>query len=457
MHIIGPSQYGHNGQIMCVTFQHATIGSPLTSRQDTNPSRPSGPQNFELNLPEDHRSGQLEGCGTLFLPIHFNTFLEYEANNPIYVRNTQLSFKPGVTSYKQKDCTARNAILESLYVPREERDRVIERGRAFEEDLRVLKLQWGRKGCSSNGLGGPQQVFNYFFEYDSSKPDHPSTTLYFADELQTILIALEKRSESEDSTDLIRIPYAHIKSVERCQDIRSAMIFHLHSSVVFEHYLGGKALLPRPPRLPPNFGEGVTHHDGVRLTGLDGRHARALPYCYRTLRIILHESHTGLLERMLKVAGLRIFGDWNRLDGEEFKLDDFNRINRSLQDDMRAVPFVVAFQIESMLLRGLLDHHQLRIILDIVKEYEPSQSSEVASAMASFAQQPHLLERDTALLDNDILTTFREHLTIHLASSNALPTETKLGWFNCHRVTITPTTKRLQGPFLDQGNRIIRR
>src|SRR5258706_431188 len=78
MHIIGPSQYGHNGQIMCVTFQHATIGSPLTSRQDTNPSRPSGPQNFELNLHEDHKSGQLRGYGTLFLPIHYTTFREYE-------------------------------------------------------------------------------------------------------------------------------------------------------------------------------------------------------------------------------------------------------------------------------------------------------------------------------------------------------------------------------------------
>ena len=454
MHIISASQCGHNGRITCVTFQHATIGSSLTSRQDTNPSRPNGPQNFDLSLPEDHKSGQLKGIGTLFLPIHYSTFREYEATNPIYVRNTQLSFKPWGTSPKQKDRTVRNAILESPYVPREERDRVIERGRAFEEDLRVLKLQWGRKGFSSHGLGGPQQVFNVFFEYDTLKRSDPST-LYFADELQTILIALEKRSE--DSTNLIRIPYAHIKSVERCKDFRSAMIFHLHSSVVFEHYPGGNASLPRPPRLPPNFDEGVTHHEGVRLTGLDRSHRRALPYCYRTLRVILHESHIGLLERMLKVAGIGIFGDWNNLDGRAFDLDQFNWNNRSLQGDMRALPFVVAFQIESMLLRGLLDHHQLRMVLDIVKEYDPSQSSEVASAMASFAQQPHLLSRDTALLDSDIHTTFREHLTIHLAGSNALPTETKLGWFNCHRVTITPTTNRLQGPFLDQGNRIIRR
>ena len=457
MHIIGASQCGHNGQIMCVTFQRATIGSSLTSRQDTNPSRPNGPQNFELILPEDYKNGQLKGTGTLYLPTHYSTFLEYEENNPIFVRDTRLSFKKWGTSYNmQKDYTIRNAILESPYVPRKERDRVTERSRAFEEDLRVLKLQWGRKGFSSDGIGGPQQAFNIYFEYDSLKRKDSNTTLYFADELQTILIALERRSQIEDSTTLIRIPYAHIKSVERCEDVRSAVIFHLHSSVVFEQYPGGKASLPRPPRLQ-HFDEGVTHHEGVRLTGLDRSHARTLPYCYRTLRVILHESHVGLLERMLKVAGVGIFGDWSHLDGRVFDLDQFNRNNRSLQADMRALPFAIAFQIEAMLLRGLLDHHQLRIVFDIVKEYDPSQSSQVANAMASFAQQPQLLSRDIALLDSEILTTFREHLTIYLTGSSALPTVTKLGWFNCHRVTITPTTKRLQGPFLDQGNRIIRR
>jgi hypothetical protein len=457
MRIIGPSQCGHNGQIMCVTFQHVTIGPPLTSRQDSNPSRPNGPQNFELSLPEDYKSGQLKGTGTLYLPAHYTTFLDFERNNPIYVRNTLLSFEKWATSSKKKDPTIRNAILESPYVPRKERDRVTERGRAFEEDLKVLKLQWGRKGFSPDGLGRPQPVFNIYFQYDSSQRDDRSTTLYFADELQAILIALEKRSRSEDCTDLIRIPYAHIKSVERCKDFRSAMIFHLHSSLVFEQYLVGKASLPRPPRLLPNFDEGYTNHDGVRLMGLDSSHARALPYCYRTLRVILHEDHTTSLERMLKTAGVRIFGDWSHLDGRIFNFDQFNWNNRTLQDHLRALPFDVAFQIESMLLRGLLDHHQLWMMFDIVKEHDHSQSSKVAKAMASFAQQPHLLSRDSALLDDDICRTFKQHLTIHLAGSGALPTETKLGWFSCHRVTITPTTKRLQGPFLDQGNRIIRR
>jgi len=431
------------------------IGSSLTSRQDTDPTRPNGPQNFDLILPEDHKSGQLKGIGTLYLPIHYTTFLEFEKNNPIYVRNTQLSFQEWGTSHKNKDHTIRNAILESPYVPRKERDRVTERSRAFEEDLQVLKLEWGRKGFSPDGLGGPQQIFNIYFQYDSSQRDDRSTTLYFADELQAILIALERLSIHEDRTDLIRIPYAHIKSVERCEDVRSAMIFHLHSSVVFEQYHGRRTSLPRPPRLLANFDAGINNHDGVRLTGLDSSHARALPYCYRTLRVILHEPHIESLERMLKTAGVHIFGDWNHLDGRVFNLDNYN--NRMLQGHLRALPFAVAFQIESMLLKGLLDHHQLWMMFDIVKEHYDSHPSTVAKAMASFAQQPHLLSRDSALLDDDIHTTFREHLTIHLAGSNALPTESKHGWFNCHRVTITPTTKLLQGPFLDQGNRIIRR
>jgi len=455
MPITGPSQCGHNGQIMCVTFQHVTIGSSVTWRQDTNPSRPNGPQNFELTLPEDHKSGQLKGIGTLYLPIHYTTFLDYKDNNPIYVRGSQLSFEKWGTSSKKMDRTTKNAILESPYVPRKERDRVIERSRDFEEDLLVFKLEWGRKGFLPDGLGRPQPVFNVYFKYDSLQRDGQRTTLYFADELQTILIALENRPTSGDSTDLIRIPFAHIKSVERCNDVRLAMMFHLHSSVVFERYPGGKANLPRPPRLHQNFDREITRHEGERLTGLDGSHGRALPYCYRTLRVILHEPHVELLETMLKTAGIPLFGASNvHLDG---RFDEFNWHNPALQNDMRALPFAVAFQIESMLLRGLLDHHQLPIMFKIVKEYDPSQSSKVANAMASFAQLPHLLSQDSALLDSDILTTFREHLTNHLEGFSALPTETKLGWFNCHRVTITPTTKRLQGPFLDQGNRIIRR
>ena len=432
---------------MCVVFQYLAIGSSVTSRQDTNPSRPNGPQNFELALPEDYKSGRLKGTGTLFLPIHYGTFLDHIKNNPIYVRGTKLCFDKWATSHK--DPRVRRAILESPYVPRKERDRVIERSTAFEADLRVCKLEWGRRGFSPSGIGGPQQVFNVYFQYDSLQRDDLTTTLYFADELQMILIALEDRSK--DNTDLIRIPYAHIKFVERCNDVRSAVIFHLHSSVVFERYPGGKGALPRPPRLQ-NFDEGITHHDGERLTGLDVNHARVLPYCYRMLRAILHEPHTELLEKMLKTAHIRIFGDWKvHLDGR------FTRYDDALQK-LRALHFPVAFQIESMLFKGLLDHHQLpviiKIVVEIVVKYDPSK---VANAMASFTQQPHLLSRDSALPDNDILTTFKDYLMSNLARSNALPTATKLGWFNCHRVTITPTSKQLQGPFLDQGNRIIRR
>jgi len=434
-------------------FQHLAIGSSVTSRQDTNPSRPNGPQNFKLDLPEDYKSGRLKGTGMLYLPIHYTTFLDHIKNNPVYVRDTELSFQKWANSYKDRRIT--NAILESPYVPREERDRVVERGRAFEEDLQVLKLEWGRRGFSSDGIGGPQQVFNVYFQYDSSQRDDLSTTLYFADELQMILIALEDRSK--DNTDLIRIPYAHIKSVERCNDVRPAVIFHLHSSVVFERYPGGRGALPRPPRLQ-SFDEGVIHRDGERLTGFNRGHARVLPYCYRTLRAVMHDPHTEILEKMLKTAHIRIFGDWEvRLDGRTLNLGQFNRQDHALQCQMRTLPFAVAFQIESMLFRGLLDHRQLPKVVEIIEEYDRSQYSRVASAMASFAQQPHLLSTDSALLDDDIRTTFKGYLADKLAGSNALPTATKLGWFDCHRVTITPTSKQLQGPFLDQGNRIIRR
>lgn len=425
----------------------------MTSEQDTNPSRPSGLQNFELDVAVDHKNGQLKGTGILYLPIHCGTFLEHIKSYPIVVRDAQLDFGRFATN---KDHTTRIAILESPYVPRRERDRVVERSKAFEVNLRVLKLEWGRKGISVDPLGGAQEAFNVYFLYDSEQREGLDATLYFADELQTILIALEDRFSSEHRTELIRIPYAHIKSVERCKDVVPAMIFHLHSSVVFEQYPGGKGALPRPPRLPQNSDKAI-RHDGKRLTGLSGNHARVLPLCYRTLRVTLH-SHINLLEKMLETAGIQIFGKWGEgLDGRRLTLDQLSRHDYTLQVHLRTLPFAVAFQIESMLLRGLLDHHQMPMIVGIVKEYDPSQFSKVARAMASFAQQPYLLSRDSALLDIDILTTFREHLTRQLAGSDGLPTETKLGWFSCHRVTITPTSKRLHGPFLDQGNRIIRR
>ena len=428
-------------------FHHLAIGTFVTSRQDTNPSRPNGPQNFELTLDEDHKSGRLRGTGNLYLPIHYTTFSDHVQRSPIYVRGTELCFSEWRRSYR--DPKIRNAILESPYVPREERDRVIERGRAFEEDLRVLKLEWGRRGFSPNGIGGPRQVFNVYFQYNSLRRDDLNATLYFADELQMILIALEDRPN--DNTDLIRIPYAHIKSVERCHDIRSAVIFHLHSSVVFERYPGGKGALPRPPRLQ-SLDEGTTYRDGERLTGLDVSHARVLPYCYRTLRAILHESHGELLEKMLETAHIPIFGDWElHLDGQ------FKHHDHALQG-LRNLPFTVAFQIESMLLRGLLDDHQLPIIIKVVVEIlEEHNPSKVAHIMSLVTQEPHLLSRDSALPDNDIRTAFKDSLIRRLKGLSALPTATKLGWFNCHRVTITPTSKRLQGPFIDQGNRIIRR
>jgi hypothetical protein len=411
-------------------------------------------------LPEDQNSGQLKGTATLYIPTYFTTFYEFIQINPIFVRGTQLVWEIWPTSRTNMDRTTRLAVLESPYVPRRERDIVTKRSKKFGEVLQVLKLEWGRKGLSPGGLGGlgglggPHQVFTIYFQhpYDSSRDDELNH-LYFADELQMILIALEDRSR--DRTDLIRIPYTHIKFVERCEDGRSAMIFHLHSSVVFERYLGGQASLPRPPRLFDDFYGNGERGNGERLTGLNGKHAQVLPYCYHTLRITLHETHMELLEKMLHTADIHVFGDWNvHLDGRTLNLD---REDHTLQDLIGPLPFAIAFQIESMLLKGLLEHRQLPMVVSIVKKYGPSQSSAVADAMASFAQEPHHSSRDSALLDSDITTTFMEHLTNHLAGSSALPTETKLGWFRCHRVTLTPTSKRLQGPLLDQGNRIIRR
>jgi hypothetical protein len=428
------------------------------SRQDTNPSRPSGLQNFRLILPEDDNSQQLKGTATLYIPIHFTTFFDYIKINPIFVRGTQLDWEISPTNRTKMDLTTRRAILESPYVPRRERDMVAERSKEFEKALPVLKLEWGRKGLSSGGLGGPQQIFTVYFQYQyNSLRSDELNCLYFADELQTILIALEDRSRNPQSTDLIRIPYIHIKHVERCEDGRSAMIFHLHASVVFEQYPGSQRALPRPPPLLDGFHGNGAHGNGERLTGLNGRHARVLPYCYRTLRITLHDGMESL-EKMLHTAGIQVFGDWSvHLDGRTLNLDQFNRKDHAQRSQMGALPFAIAFQIESMLLKGLLEHHQLPMMVNIVKKYDPSQSSAVADAMASFARETHHSSRDSALLDGDITTKFTEYLTSHLAGSSALPTETKLGWFRCHRVTITPTSKRLQGPFLDQGNRIIRR
>jgi hypothetical protein len=454
-HIMRLSQRDHNGQIMCATSKRLTIASSLILRQDTNPDRPSGLQNFQLTLPEDQNSGQLKGIATLFIPTHFTTFCEYIKINPIFVRGTELVWENWPTNRTKMDRTTRLAILESPYVPRRERDIVTKRSKEFGEVLQVFRLEWGRKGLSSGGLGGPQQVFTVYFQhqYDSLRGEELNR-LYFADELQTILIALEDRSRDPQSTDLIRIPYTHIKFVERCEDGLPAMIFHLHSSVIFERYLGGQGSLPRPPRLIDDFHENGARGDGERLTGLNSKHARVLPYCYSALRVTLYEAHTEL-EKMLHTAGIQVFGDWNaHLDGRTLNLD---RDDHTLRGIIGSLPFAVAFQIESMLLKGLLEHRQLPIMVSIVEKYDPSQSSAVADAMASFAQETHHSSRDSALLDGDITTTFMEHLTNHLTGSTALPTETKLGWFRCHRVTITPTSKQLQGPFIDQGNRIIRR
>lgn len=185
-----------------------------------------------------------------------------------------------------------------------------------------------------------------------------------------------------------------------------------------------------------------------RIDSLNPTHAVVAPYAHQ-LRIILHhENELREFANLCQVAGLpRPFSATVEAEAKGFFA---TKQLFKVQNWLRSFEWPIAFQLEACLRNGLLTTPELFGIRQPVEA---------------------LCNHDTPLIAADVLRLFVETLRNRTKSQSPLDCLEEArrkrlglldkcpmpGTFLCHHVTVTPTRLLLEGPYVIQSNRVIRK
>ncbi|KAK6495086.1 hypothetical protein TWF481_003114 [Arthrobotrys musiformis] len=235
--------------------------------------------------------------------------------------------------------------------------------------------------------------------------------------------------------------------------------------------------LPPPP--PPR------RVNKSRVPSLDERHAKIVPYCF-VYRFKLKEAHesirlttVGSLPGFQPIESLKIF--------YQLAAYDFQQSMSSLDDQLAGLPFDIAFQMHSLVLKGVLLPHRVKELLGVVRrairttynrastELEINRDSTgisqnpntyanqvVASVFKSWAGswEPQLpTDNPQTWLSENIQNDFLEALEKKQLSQEymlRMKFYRKENQVLIHRMSITPTGMFPGGPNLEPKNRVLR-
>ena len=185
-----------------------------------------------------------------------------------------------------------------------------------------------------------------------------------------------------------------------------------------------------------------------RIDSINEAHAAVAPYAHQIRLIMHHEQDVMVFAKLCRIAGLPnpVQASIDSYKRGFFSLKQLNRVLVWV----RSFDWAVAFQIEALLRNGLLTTEELLVHL----------------------QQPiDDLYRDHREISGHLLRLFTEALRSRDSTQSPLqcfqrivagnldyrPLSLDPGQFPCHHVTFTPTRMVLEGPYVIQSNRVIRR
>jgi hypothetical protein len=130
----------------------------------------------------------------------------------------------------------------------------------------------------------------------------------------------------------------------------------------------------------------------------------------------------------------------------------------TMHHQLRDLPFVVAFQMESLLRNMAIDFKEGNALYPVVLQMVGDRGEEfVVSVLREFRKQEELLfySEDEVVLDVvDLFNKIVDELDQQGILIPPRPTDGSL--YQAFHVDITPTTMHLDGPFPEQSNRVIR-
>lgn len=189
-----------------------------------------------------------------------------------------------------------------------------------------------------------------------------------------------------------------------------------------------------------------------RVTAIDAAHARIAPYAHH-VRIVLLESDDFLLfERLCRDAQceprpMRL--PERMVEAEKRGFFSESQLSK-IEKWIIKMDWKHAFQIEALLRNGLLNTEDLLIGLrPSIDKLIKNEGERAADILRHFHDT--LKERKPGESPRKCF----ERVCVELSHIRNI--ELSNGSFSCHRITFTPTRMLLEGPYVTQSNRVIRR
>ncbi|KAK1223808.1 hypothetical protein PQX77_013332 [Marasmius sp. AFHP31] len=269
----------------------------------------------------------------------------------------------------------------------------------------------------------------------------PAGTLSF--NLDRREIRLRFRHFSHSSPLAIVIRFSHIIKTYAYTDLPgdSIIFFDMELPPSFEAETEGERQRQRLPCLP------IAGHD------------RLAPFISLSLRLVCYSERD-----------LRIFSDLGKVAQLHCSRERFSAVERRglfaldqldvLQRYLATMPWCIAFQLEALIYRGLLDAQELlRMIPNIDRIHKRHGRRRASDFVRELENKLRGLwwgeDTEGEQSIQDCFSSAEKAFFDNLAKAPALlPTEGSL--FELLHVTITPTTMKFEGPFPERSNRVVR-
>lgn len=188
-----------------------------------------------------------------------------------------------------------------------------------------------------------------------------------------------------------------------------------------------------------------------RIGYLDAGHEIVSPYAHHMLVTLYEDSYLEEFSKFCVISGLRkpINVEIDMESHHYFSKKNLTQVEKWL----KTMDWSVGFQVEALLRTGLLNTEQLlgtlrRPITDLYTNH-PKLAGDALRRFVEYLQSSTVSEK------NNLSETFQRVCTDFI--NNPRNSDLSPGTFNCYHITFTPTRVILEGPYVTQSNRVIRR
>lgn len=182
-----------------------------------------------------------------------------------------------------------------------------------------------------------------------------------------------------------------------------------------------------------------------RIESINAAHAVVAPYAHNLRVILNHEDDLRAFAGLCHVAELQ--KPFNATVEAEAKQFFSSKEIYRVETWLKTIPWPIAFQVEAAIRNGLLTTPELWSLRPAIEELMRNHSENAADILRLLVEA--LRKRTKAQSPLDCMADARR--------TPLVDKRPNAGTFLCHHVTVTPTRLLLEGPYVIQSNRVIRK